>query len=310
MDVDRSLDPEIAPMVAELRSAFAPLTRDSLMSMRARLAAHGGEASDDACREDHRIQSEDGHEFAVRVYSPAGEASGRAAIVWAHGGGLVAGSHLRDDARFGEWCDRLGVVVLSVDYGLAPERPYPGALMDCFAALRWLADNSSRWGVDRQSIGVGGASAGGGLAAAVALRARDQHRPVAFQLLIYPMLDDRMVTASSQWAVPVWPPGSNEFGWNSYLAGRRGDDDVPPYAAPARATELTGLPPTFIGVGTLDGFLDEDVEYARRLIHSGVPTDLHVYSGAPHGFDAYFRDSRVAKRAQRDIYEWLAARVP
>ena len=131
--------------------------------------------------------------------------------------------------------------------------------------------------------------------------------PLAFQLLIYPMLDDRQITTSSQWPDPVWPPSANTYGWTAYLGDRKGTDDVEPYAAPARATDLAGLPPTLIAVGAIDGFSDEDIDYAVRLRHAGVPVDLRVYAGAPHGFEGLAPGAAVAQRAIRDTDEWLAA---
>jgi acetyl esterase/lipase len=165
-------------------------------------------------------------------------------------------------------------------------------------------------GVEPQRIGVGGASAGGGLAAALALLARDRDRiPVAFQLLIYPMLDDRQITPSSRWEVPVWPPSANTFGWTSYLGDRTGGPDVSPYAAAARAEDLCGLPPALITVGGLDGFVDEDLEYALRLNQAGVPVELHVYPHAPHGFDNLAPGTALARRARLDMETWLAAQL-
>jgi acetyl esterase/lipase len=166
-------------------------------------------------------------------------------------------------------------------------------------------DHSRELGIDVGRLGIAGASAGGGLAAAVALLARDRGEiQLAFQLLIYPMLDDRQITASSQWEVPIWPPASNRFGWTAYLGSQYGSD-APAYAAPARALDLQGLPPALVIVGALDGFVDEDVEFARRLNAAGVPTELHLYAGAPHGFEALGDATAVSARAQKVIEEWL-----
>jgi acetyl esterase/lipase len=157
-------------------------------------------------------------------------------------------------------------------------------------------------------VGIGGQGAGAGLAAGLALLARDRGEiPLTFQLLIYPMIDDRAITPSSAWIDPVWPPAANHFGWASYLGALHGTDDVPYHAAPARAVDLSGLPRTFVAVGALDIFSDEDIEYAKRLRHAGVPTDLHVYAGAPHGFEGIATLTAVAKRANRDIDEWLGS---
>jgi acetyl esterase/lipase len=227
-----------------------------------------------------------------------------------HGGGLVLGSNVGDDPRFDQWCPKFGCVGVSVEYRLCPEVRYPQPLEDCYAGLAWVHEQASELGIDRNRIGIGGASAGGGLAAGLALLARDRGElPVAFQLLIYPMLDDRQITTSSGWFDPIWSPAANNFGWTSYLGEAKGGSDVPIYAAPARATDLAGLPPTLISVGAIDGFADEDIDYALRLRHAGVPVELHVYPGAPHGFDGITPTATVATRANRDMEEWLAARL-
>ena len=162
-------------------------------------------------------------------------------------------------------------------------------------------------GIDRSRVGVAGASAGGGLAAALALLARDRGElPLSFQMLAYPMIDDRQATPSSSWDVPIWSPLNNEFGWRSYLGDLYGRDDVPYVAAPARAEDLSGLPPALVYVGTLDGFCDEDVAYATRLYQAGVATELHLYPGAPHGFDGMAPGSTLSRRCLRDAREWLA----
>lgn len=227
-----------------------------------------------------------------------------------HGGGLVLGDNRMDDARFDKWCRELGIVGVSVEYRLAPEHPYPTPLEDCYAALAWIHHNAASLGVDPQRIGIGGASAGAGLAAGLALLARDRAEfAVAFQLLIYPMIDDRQTTPSSSWSDPIWSPAANTFGWTSYLGAAKGTTNVPAYAAAARATDLAGLPPTLVTVGALDGFSDEDIDYAKRLRLAGVSTDLIVYAGAPHGFDTFGEFTAVSRRANRDVDEWLAARV-
>jgi acetyl esterase/lipase len=211
-----------------------------------------------------------------------------------------------DDLRFDRWCPKLGLIGVSVEYRLAPETPYPGPLEDCYAGLRWVHEHAGELGLDRSRIGIGGASAGGGLAAGLALLARDRGElPVAFQLLCYPMIDDRQTTESSGWEVPIWSPPNNAFGWQSYLGDLYGADDVPYLAAPARALDLTGLPPALVYVGTLDGFCDEDVLYAMGLYQAGVPTDLHVYAGAPHGFDGFAPAADVSRRCQRETLDWL-----
>src|SRR5215218_1031357 len=268
LDVASLLDPQIAEVLAG-GPILGPLSTDTLGASRAAMQAMADvyERTGKVESTDHVITSSDGADFHVRVHRPInGVDEPRPAIVWMHGGGLVAGTHVLDDGRFDRWCPKFGVVGVAVDYGLAPERPYPGPIEDSYAALRWTHEHADELGILPGRVGIGGSSAGGNQAAALALLARDRGAlPVAFQALIYPMLDDRMITPSSSWDVPIWPPSSNDFGWNAYLQGRRGADDVSIYAAPARATDLAGLPPTFICVGALDGFVDEDVDYATRL---------------------------------------------
>ena len=221
----------------------------------------------------------------------------------------MVGTNRSDDPRFDRWCCKLRCVGASVDYALAPESTYPDPLEDCYEGLRWLHQNASYLGIDADCIGIGGSSAGGGLAAALFLLARDRGEfNIAFQALIYPMLDDRQSSASSQWDDPVWPPQANRFGWNSYLGELTGAQ-VPIYAAAARATDLNGLPPAFVSVGALDVFSDEGVDFANRLRHAGVPVDLRVYVGAPHGFDSLTPHTRIARQANCDLETWLRSRL-
>ncbi len=232
----------------------------------------------------------------VRVYRPANQSGSIPALFWIHGGGMVLGSVERDDPRCASIASSLGIVVVSVDYRLAPEHPYPAPMDDCYAGLTWLAKSAAELSVDPERIAIGGASAGAGLAAGLALLARDRGGPaICFQQLVYPMIDDRNSTASS-FAIAdtrVWNRESNLIGWSSYL----GELTEPPiYAAPARAVDLAGLPPAYISVGSLDMFLDEDVDYARRLLAAGVAAELHVYPGAFHGSNGIVPNSALSRR--------------
>jgi len=305
MHVDQPLDPDIAAVLGAL-PPFG-LDAETLPLARVRPPAPADPARA-GLRTDHVVPGDP--PVPVRVHRPPDQDGLRPAVVSMHGGGLVLGSCDMDDALFDDWCPRVGVVGVSVEYRLAPEHRYPAALDDCYAALRWTHEHADELGVDRERIGVRGISAGGGLAAAVALLARDRGEvAVAFQLLDCPMLDDRQRTPSSRLdGLPVWSRESNAFGWRSYLGDLAGTDDVPPTAAPARATDLTGLPPAFVSVGTVDGFRDEDVDYALRLNQAGVACELHVYPGAPHGYQMAPR-SRPAVQARQDARAWLAAQV-
>lgn len=191
-----------------------------------------------------------------------------------------------------------------MDYRLAPETPHPGPVEDCYAALRWLYTHTSELAVDSTRIAIGGASAGGGLTAALGLLTRDRGEvPLAFQLLIYPMLDDRTVTRADTHPFTgefIWTAQANRFGWKALLGQEPGGPAISPYAAAARAEHLEGLPSTFISVGALDLFLEEDLEYARRLIRAGVPIELHVYPGAYHGFNMV-SNAQVSQAFTRDL---------
>jgi acetyl esterase/lipase len=310
MDIDALLDPEIADALRQMPPAAGGFRFDQLPAMRAQRSAAlaAVQLSDLVERRDYTVPGSEGApDVVIRVHRPAGERhDSLPCVYWMHGGGYVVGSYEMEDLRFDKWCAALNCVGVAVEYRLSPETAYPGPLEDCYAGLKWVYEHAAEIGVDPGRIGIGGASAGGGLAAGLALLARDRGEiPLLFQLLVYPMIDDRMTTASSGWTgVPVWPPASNRQGWAAYLGTLTGGD-VPIYAAAARATDLGGLPPALITVGALDGFLDEDVDYAMRLTHAGVPTELRVYPGGPHGFDALMPGTRLARRARRDMEEWL-----
>jgi acetyl esterase/lipase len=298
------LDPEVAPLLAEAPQ-FA-LTPDALATMREnRINMMGDvELSDAVERTDHVVSTDP--DVVVRVHRPK-SASGRLPVIYSiHGGGYILGSYVMDDVRFDRWCPALGCVGVSVEYRLAPETPYPGPLDDCYAGLTWTYEHAAEIGADPAHIGIAGVSAGGGLAAALALLARDRGEiSLCFQLLECPMIDDTQSTSSSCLdGLPIWSRESNTFGWKSYLGDLYGTGDIPAYAAAARATDLTGLPPALVIVGGADGFRDENITYALRLNQAGVPTELHVLPGAPHGV-MMFAASTVAKRWNQTVNAWL-----
>jgi acetyl esterase/lipase len=298
------LDDEIAPALAAAPIGFE-LSVDALPAMRAARCEMFAalELSGAVERTDHVVS--DDPEVVVRVHRPKGIDDPLPCVYSIHGGGYVLGSFDMDDAKFDRQCVHFPCVGVSVEYRLAPETAYPGPLDDCYAGLRWTHENASELGIVPDRIGISGVSAGGGLAAALALLARDRGEvPLAFQLLECPMIDDRQATSSSRLdRLPIWSREANQVGWRSYLGERYGGD-VPAYAAAARATDLTRLPPALVIVGGADGFRDEDIEYALRLNQAGVPTELHVLPGAPHGVQM-FADSVLARRWNQMVTQWL-----
>ena len=242
----------------------------------------------------------------VLIIDPKPDQRNKPAVLYIHGGGYILGSadsNLRNAQDIAQGTDSL---VVSVDYTLAPEAKFPISLEQNYAALAWLHKNAGQLGVDAARIAVSGDSAGGGHAAQLAIAARDRKEyPIAFQCLIYPMLDDR--TGSTHRVPPhighfVWTEAANRFGWSSLLGIPAGSASVPPGSVPARVKDLSGLPPTFIGVGSIDLFFEEDMEYAKRLALAGVRTELFVVPGAYHGFDVVARDARLSVQF-RDVWQ-------
>ena len=244
----------------------------------------------------------------VTVYTPTSAARPMPAYVHLHGGAYLMGSPAFAGHENTNLAADQGCLIVSVDYRCAPEDPAPAAIEDSYAALAWVHDNAAKLGVDSAKVAVGGDSAGGGLAASLALLARDRGKyPVCFQLLIYPMLDDR--TAISTTVNPnvgefVWNNASNLFAWGAYLGQAPGSEGVSPYAAAARATDLAGLPPAYIGVGALDLFMQEDIDYAQRLMAAGVPTELHIFPGCFHSFDQD-QSSGIGQRGRAEFHAAL-----
>lgn len=225
-----------------------------------------------------------------------------------HGGGLVTGSPWEDLPPLVDLVDGLGVAVAAMTYRLAPEWRYPAAVEDAYAGLGWLVAHAGELGLDARRVVVSGVSAGGGLAAATALLARERGWPtLAGQLLVYPMLDDRNDSASGHQmdGAGSWDRNANATGWGAYLGERAGADDVPAAAAPARAADLSGLPPTFLDVASAETFRDEDVAYAQRLWAAGADAELHVWPGGCHGFDFLVPTARVSRHARQARRRWL-----
>jgi acetyl esterase/lipase len=278
----------VAAVAPELRSPVLPLIAQSLTAGKL-----------PAFRAIFKVRTKPGpgvtvtHRFAgeppvrVMVFTPEHRAQSCPAVLWIHGGGYVVGNPEFEAAGTGRLVSDLGVVAVSPDYRLAPEHPFPAGFDDCMAALRWMLSNADELGIDPSRVAVMGASAGGGLAAAVAQRCHDEGIGLRAQVLVYPMLDDRCTLRSDHNGQGrfAWTPDSNLFGWSAYLGRVPRMSDAPEYASPARRVDVSGLAPAWVGVGMLDVFHDEDVDYAKRLKASGVPCELVTVDGMYHGAD-------------------------
>jgi acetyl esterase/lipase len=239
---------------------------------------------------------------------PARASGSVPAVYFIHGGGMFSGDARSQLPMVLGWAEELGLAVVSVEYRLAPETPHPGPVEDCYAGLVWTSAHADELSVDPARIVVAGASAGGGLAAAVALLARDRSGPaLAGQLLLCPMLDDRNNTHSARQmaGIDVWDRTANETGWTALLGDARGGPDVSPYAAPARAAHLSGLPPTYIEVGSAETLRDEGVAYAGRIWQAGGIAELHVWPGGFHGFWNMAPKARMSRDAFASQIRWL-----
>jgi acetyl esterase/lipase len=245
----------------------------------------------------------DGYRLRVRIYEPKNRSGAKVgALYWIHGGGMALGSPETDDAICARFALACNVLVASVDYRLAPENPYPIPLWDCHAGLLWLFDTADELGIDRERVAIGGASSGGNLCAALTLLLRDNGGPkLIFQMPLYPMIDDRMETDSEKSFtadfIPfAWNRDNNKVAWNWYLKNVD-RNNVPIYAAPARAKDLSNLPPAYSCVGEFDPFIDETIDYFSRLQKSDVSAELRIYKGAFHGFDQTSIGSELGEKA-------------
>lgn len=294
------VDPDLRSALAALPD-LASLSDQTLPALRASMsggplaeAPDGLEISRIAIKASH-----DAPDVSALLYRPTATSAGRPALLYLHGGGYVSGSAQRDDLAVRDLALATGAVILSVDYRLAPETPFPGPLEDAYDALAWLHAQADELDVDPNLIAVRGNSAGGGLAAGLAFLARDRAQyPIAFLQLVYPMLDDRTPPHPIN-GRHVWTPPSNIYGWNAYL-GATSREATTGHAIPARAGDLSGLSPTWIGCGGLDLFVDENLAFAQRLMQAGVATELHIYPGAYHGFNL-IAGAAVSQRFERDL---------
>ncbi len=247
-------------------------------------------------------------EIPLLVCTPVGAPAARPLLYHIHGGGFFCNDHRTGLDQVLETAERFGATLISVGYRLAPEHRYPAQINDAYSALLWAAEHADELGIDPERIVVTGPSAGGGLSAALALTVRDQGGPrLLGQLLLCPMLDDRNNSASAMQMddVDVWDRSYNGFGWSSLLGGAEGGADVPQYAAPARATDLTGLPPAFLDVGSAECLRDEVLAYADRIWQAGGQAELHVWPGGIHVFDQQVPEARLSKAAVAARHDWL-----
>lgn len=306
------VDPELRPALAD--SNPLPLTQDALVALRqgrqqAALANVEFWRKTGVTVDEYVVTTQSHPAVRVCVIAPATPGQNRMGILHIHGGGHLLGSPEQSLSLTCVTALRHDCVIVSVDYRLAPETVFPGSLEDCYSTLVWMTENAAMLGIHPDHIGLMGDSAGAGLAASLALLARDRKGPaLAFQNLMFPMLDDRTVTEENPNPVTgefVWTREYNRFGWQSLLGCEPGSDGISPYAAPARATDLSHLPPTWLGVGTLDLFLDEDMAYAQRLIRAGVAVEMAIWPGAYHGFNSD-PQAKVAAQAREQRQAWLS----
>ncbi|MFC9059326.1 alpha/beta hydrolase [Streptomyces sp. NPDC057074] len=308
-------DAELAPALAAINEMLPPDAFADLAGLAA-LRQDGEPVSDEAFTrggaytvEERSVPGPEGApDISLLICRPTTATAPTPVVYHTHGGGMITGNNRGGVPELLELLDGLDVALVSVEYRLAPETPHPGPVEDCYAGLVWTAEHADELGFDPRRIIVAGASAGGGLAAALALLARDRRGPALLaQLLMYPMLDDRNDTPSARQmtGLGVWDSASNQSGWTALLGEARGTDGVSPYAAPARAADLSGLPPAFLDVGSAETFRDEVVTYASRIWQAGGRAELHVWPGAFHGFDLMAPHAAVSQDARAARLPWL-----
>ncbi|SEJ38347.1 alpha/beta hydrolase [Paenibacillus polymyxa] len=307
MDFENRLLPELRSVIAQFPGFQL---EENLELSRSYLSSPPIEQSEHVRTTSRMIPSVAG-EILVKIYEPAQRTDVKlSAMLWIHGGGYVMGHPDMDDALCERFVQAANCVVVSVDYRLSPEHPYPAAIDDCYAALTWMTDEAELLGIDLDRVAIAGASGGGGLTAALALMARDKGGPaLIFQMPLYPMIDDRNVTASSHEITAdnaPWSRKNNLTAWNMYLGNRTEDSEVSPYAVPSRAESLAGLPPTYTCVGQLDLFRDETIEYVARLAQAGVDVEFHLYPGTFHNFEGMVPQAEVSQRASQSYVDAIA----
>lgn len=304
MNTRHLVDPELLPLVDQ--GQLGPITNENLAERRAAMAAGFAKLPKPATEPGrHFATGADGESVPILVYQPPSGEAPHPAVFHIHGGGMISGTAQMTMRGPAPPALDLGCAVVSVDYRLAPETPFPGPQEDCYAAATWLFANAERFGIDPARIAISGVSAGGGLAAAVALMARDRGGPrFAAQLLTYPMLDHRTGGPDDVYGNPVtsefmWTRELNRFGWNALRGGYAIDDARVGWFSPSRSADLSNLPPAWLATGSLDLFFDETLDYARRLCAAGVPVECHSYAGAVHGFNG-LAEAKVTQQYNLD----------
>lgn len=306
-------DPEIAASLKDIPKS-PPLTEAVVLETRKMLAPmYTKEAvltDPGILHEEVKIPGPGGSITLAILRSKSSVGGLRPGIYYIHGGGMIYGSRFFFAGLLFDWIKELDAVLISVEYRLSPEHSDPDLVEDCYEGLKWVGNHASELGINSEKIMIAGHSAGGGLAAGTALLARDLGGPRLYaQCLVYPMLDDRMITTSSKQFMDegTWTGKNNIVAWDWLLSGNRGkpDDKVSIYAAPARAKDLSGLPSTFIEVGSAELFRDENVAYATKLWEHGVQAELHVWPGACHGYDVWMTEAQVTKIALETRMRWL-----
>lgn len=311
-------DPELAAALTVINQSFPPdaYRAETIAEVRTLEVLGAQQLTDEALSRDGAFHVEERNvpgpqgapHIPLLICRPTGVVAPTGAIYWVHGGGMMLGDNRRGLPAILDCAQELQLAVVSVGYRLAPETPHPGPVEDCYSGLVWTSEHAAELNVDPERIVIAGGSAGGGLAAGVALMARDRGGPKLFgQFLKCPMLDDRNDSPSARQmaGLGVWDRRSNDTGWTAVLGESRGGDDVSPYAAPARAADLSGLPPTFIDVGSAETFRDEDVAYANAIWRAGGVAELHVWPGGFHGFDQLAPDAVLSKSARAAQTDWF-----
>lgn len=305
MTFDKRVAQELRDLLKEMRPLHLPLELHQARQQEQPIL----EAAKDVQKSKLFITGAEGNKMLLNLYEPVDRNTDKLPVLlWMHGGGYILGHPDHDDLVCQEFVQQANCVVVSPDYRLAPEHPYPAAIEDCFSALLWLEQASDRLNIDISKIAIGGGSAGGGLAAGLALLNRDRGGPkLIFQMPLYPMLDYRNITPSSYEMVDerVWGRNNNQVAWSMYL-GELMKEPVSPYASPGLANDLSDLPPVYTCVGQLDPFRDETIEYVSRLAVAGVPVQFHLYPGAFHAFERAVPNADISLRARAEYCRALA----